>query len=50
LSRILTFSTASVIEADKPITPAISTHQALDAGTRPPRAEAGVRPPDRTAR
>src|SRR5271168_2810014 len=38
LSRILIFSTVSVIEANKPIAPAISTHHALGAGTHTSRA------------
>src|SRR5215472_10158984 len=45
LSRILIFSTVSVMEANKPITPAISTHHALSAGTRAPGGESGVRSP-----
>ena len=34
LSRSSIFSTVSVIEANKPIAPAISTHHALGAATR----------------
>src|SRR6516165_34667 len=43
LSRSSIFSTVSVIEATKPITPAISTHHALAAGTRARGRDSGVR-------
>src|SRR5271163_5072486 len=43
LSRILIFSTVSVIEANKPIAPAISTHHAPGTATRTSRVAAGVK-------
>ena len=43
LSRRSIFSTVSVAEATKPITPAISTHHALGAGTRASGRDSGVR-------
>src|SRR5689334_15212707 len=42
-SRMSIFSTVSVIDATKPIRPAMSTHQALSAGTRAAGDESGVR-------
>jgi hypothetical protein len=49
LSRILIFSTVSVIEANNPIKPAMSTHHALRAGTRTAPVEAGARSLERSA-
>src|SRR6516164_1119009 len=43
LRRMSIFSTVSVIEATKPITPAISTHHAPAAGTCAGERESGVR-------
>jgi hypothetical protein len=45
----LIFSTVSVIEANNPIKPAMSTHHALRAGTRTSPVEAGARSPERSA-
>src|ERR1700756_513272 len=45
LRRRSIFSTVSVIEAARPITPAIKTHHALGAGTPARGRESGVRSP-----